>query len=271
MQQIMPSYTHQRNRLRADDLSAGYSDKLVLKNVSLQIPDARLTAIVGPNGCGKSTLLKTMARVLPARSGMVALDGHSVHSLPTRTVAKKIALLPQGPVAPEGLKVRELVAQGRFPYQSLMRQRSRDDAEAVERALVATKTLAFADQPVEALSGGQRQRVWIAMVLAQDTPILLLDEPTTFLDLKVQVDLMTLLHKASREEGRTLLVVMHELNMAAAFADRLVMMREGDVIAQGSVQDVFTQANIAQVFDLDVRILKDPENDRPMCMPRAPA
>lgn len=208
--------------------------------------------------------------MLPTRSGMVELDGKPVHALPTRTVAKTIALLPQGPVAPEGLTVRELVAQGRFPHQGLMRQWSHEDTQAVERALAATETVDFADQPVDTRSGGQRQRVWIAMVLAQDTPILLLDEPTTFLDLKVQVDLMTLLRKASRVEGRTLGVVMHELNMAAAFADHLVMMRAGKVVAQGTVEDVFTQSNIAQIFGLDVRILKDPENDRPHCIPRVP-
>ncbi|WP_208354327.1 ABC transporter ATP-binding protein [Pseudaestuariivita rosea] len=254
--------------LRIEGIDVTYSDEWVIQNLSLNIPDGKLTAIVGPNGCGKSTLLKAMARVLPLRSGRVLLDRRAVHSIPTREVAKVMALLPQGPVAPEGLRVRELVAQGRFPHQSLIRQWSHEDADAVERAMQATDTVQFADRPVDALSGGQRQRVWIAMVLAQETPILLLDEPTTFLDLKVQVDLMTLLRRVAHDEGRTLVVVLHELNVAAAFADRLVMMKDGAVAAEGPVGDVFTEGNLAEVFGLDARVLIDPESERPICVPR---
>ena len=255
-------------RLNVEKLSVGYGKDLVIDDLSLSIPDGELTAIIGPNGCGKSTLLKAMARVLPARSGHVMLDGRAVHSIPTRDVAKVMALLPQGPVAPEGLRVGELVAQGRFPHQSLIRQWSREDAAAVERAMQATDTAQFADRPVDALSGGQRQRVWIAMVLAQETPILLLDEPTTFLDLKVQVDLMTLLRRVAHDERRTLVVVLHELNVAAAFADRLVMMKDGAVAAKGPVGDVFTETNLAEVFGLDARVLTDPASGRPVCVPR---
>ncbi|MEL6466456.1 MAG: ABC transporter ATP-binding protein [Pseudomonadota bacterium] len=257
-----------RSSFRIEQISSGYQTDKVIENITLSFPSSALTAIIGPNGCGKSTLLKAMARVLPVSSGKVLLDNRSVHSMPTQDVAKVMALLPQGPVAPEGLRVRELVAQGRFPHQSLIRQWSRKDAAAVERAMQSTDTAQFADRPVDALSGGQRQRVWIAMVLAQETPILLLDEPTTFLDLKVQVDLMTLLRGAARDEERTLVVVMHELNVAAAFADQLVMMKEGAIVAEGTVNDVFTETNLKQVFGLDARVLTDPESGRPVCVPR---
>ena len=260
--------THAATRLRAEDVSVAYGETQIIGGLSLDIRDGKLTAIIGPNGCGKSTLLKAMARVLQVHSGRVLLDGESVHDMPTQEVAKSVALLPQGPVAPEGLRVRELVAQGRFPHQSLIRQWSREDAEAVARAMGATDTEAFADRPIEALSGGQRQRVWIAMVLAQETPILLLDEPTTFLDLKVQVDLMALLRRVAHEQGRTLVVVMHELNVAAAFAEYLVMMRAGAIQAEGPVLEVFTEQNLAAVFDLSARVLIDPECGRPVCIPR---
>ena len=259
---------HTAARLRAEDVSVAYGESRIIDGLSLNIRDGGLTAIVGPNGCGKSTLLKAMARVLPTQSGRIVLDGGSVHDMPTQEVAKSIALLPQGPVAPEGLRVRELVAQGRFPHQSLIRQWSREDAEAVSGAMRATDIEAFADRPIEALSGGQRQRVWIAMVLAQETPLLLLDEPTTFLDLKVQVDLMTLLRRVAHEQGRTLVVVMHELNVAAAFADHLVMMRAGSIQAEGPVLEVFTEQTLTAVFDLSARVLTDPDSGRPVCIPR---
>lgn len=254
--------------LRVDNIRVAYGNTPIIDALSLDIKSGALTAIIGPNGCGKSTLLKAMARVLPVQSGHVLLNATPIHDMPTREVAKTMALLPQGPVAPEGLRVKELVAQGRFPHRSLIRQWSRDDAEAVARAMAATDIQAFADRPIDALSGGQRQRVWIAMVLAQNTPVLFLDEPTTFLDLKVQVDLMTLLRRVAHEDGRTLVVVMHELNVASAFADQLVMMRGGAVIAQGAVNDVFTQDNLLSVFDLSARVLMDPESGRPVCIPQ---
>ncbi|MEM8848919.1 MAG: ABC transporter ATP-binding protein [Pseudomonadota bacterium] len=258
--------------LRVEDLSVGYGDIPVVQNLSLDVPEGALTAIVGPNGCGKSTLLKAMARVLRPSAGRVLLGNDPVHAMPTRDVAKRLALLPQGPVAPEGLRVRELVAQGRFPHQTLLRQWSREDARAVDAAMAAADVAEMADRPVDALSGGQRQRCWIAMELAQETPVLLLDEPTTFLDLKVQVDLMTLLRRIAQEERRTMVVVMHELNVAAAFADRLVMMRAGRIEAEGDVGHTFTEATLQQVFELDATVLTDPESGRPVCVPRiAPA
>lgn len=246
----------------------GYGPSEILSNLDLDIPAGETTVLLGPNGCGKSTLLKAMARVLPLRGGSVTLDGENVHAMPTRAVARRLSLLPQGPVAPEGLTVRELVAQGRFPHQSLVRQWSREDADAVAEAMAAADVDGFADRSVADLSGGQRQRCWIAMVLAQRTPVLLLDEPTTFLDLKVQVELMTMLGGIVRDLGRTMVIVMHELNLAAAFADRLVLMRAGSIVAQGPVGAVFTDDRLREVFGLDATVLNDPESGRPVCVPR---
>ncbi|MEM7711677.1 MAG: ABC transporter ATP-binding protein [Pseudomonadota bacterium] len=239
----------------------------MIRDLSLNVPNGALTVLVGPNGSGKSTLLKAMARVLPAWQGSIWLGGRPIHALPTKAIAKRLALLPQGPVAPEGLTVAELVAQGRFPHQTLLRRWSRDDLRAVSEAMAAANVTDFAERRVSDLSGGQRQRCWIAMTLAQETEIVLLDEPTTFLDLRVQVDVMGLLRQIAAE-GRTLVVVLHDLNVAAAFADRLVMMKDGAIAAEGPVADVFTKANLTRVFDLDAHVLRDPESGRPVCIPR---
>lgn len=255
-------------RLVARGVVAGYGGEPVVRGVDLAARPGEITILVGANGCGKSTLLKAMARVLAPMAGEVTLDGEPVHALPTRQVARRLALLPQGPVAPEGLTVRELVAQGRFPHQSLLRQWSREDARAVAEAMAAADVAALAERPVAALSGGQRQRCWIAMALAQETEVILLDEPTTFLDLKVQVELMTLLRRTARSRGRTLVVVLHELNLAAAFADRLVMMREGRVLAEGPPAEVFTAEALREVFGLEAEVLRDPASGRPVCVPR---
>ncbi|EAR51273.1 hypothetical protein OG2516_17630 [Oceanicola granulosus HTCC2516] len=255
-------------RLQLRDASVGYGGAPIVRNVSLDVPDGALTVLVGPNGSGKSTLMKAMARVLRLDAGNILLDGRPIGQLPTRQVARRLALLPQGPVAPEGLRVRELVAQGRFPHQSLLRQWSRRDADAVEAAMEAADVAQFAERPVSDLSGGQRQRCWIAMVLAQETGLLLLDEPATFLDLKVQVDLMQLLRRIAKQEGRTVVVVLHELNVAAAFADHLVMMQDGRIRAEGCVDAVFNAANLAKVFGLDATVVRDPVSGRPVCVPR---
>lgn len=256
--------------LRVENVSAGYGAAPIVRNVSLSATGGEVTALVGPNGCGKSTLLKAMARILTLQAGDVFLGDDRVHSLPTRKVAQRMALLPQGPIAPEGLTVRELIAQGRFPHQTLLRQWSAEDSRAVALAMQATQTEEFADRPVDSLSGGQRQRCWIAMVLAQDTPVILLDEPTTFLDLKVQVDLMRLLTRIARQENRTLVIVLHELNLAASFADQVVMMREGRIAAMGAPCDVFTPETLHSVFDLDARVIRDEATGRPFCLPDVP-
>jgi len=254
--------------LRCAAVSAGYGDVRILHDVDFRAMDCRITALVGPNGCGKSTLLKVLARILRPEAGHVELFGEPITSLPTRQIAKRMALLPQGPIAPEGLTVRELVAQGRFPHQSLLRQWTRKDADAVEEAMALTDVAGLADRPVASLSGGQRQRCWIAMVLAQDTDVILLDEPTTFLDLRVQVDIMSLLYRIAREKGRTLVVVLHELNMAAAYADRIVMMRDGRIVQEGVPGETVSGDNLSNVFDLDAQVIADPETGRPVCIPR---
>lgn len=254
-------------RLRAESLSAGYERKTILEDVSLSIATGKMTVLVGANGSGKSTLLKTMARILAPSAGAVLLDGKEIHSAKSREVARKLGLLPQGPIAPEGLTVRELVGQGRFPHQGLVRQWTREDADAVEKAMARTLITEFADRPVDSLSGGQRQRCWIAMVLAQETDLLLLDEPTTFLDLKVQVDLMELLGELAHRDGRTLVVVLHELSLAAAYADHLVMMKDGRIAHAGRPEDVFTADRLKHVFDLDARIVRDTESGQLLCVP----
>ncbi len=256
--------------LTASGLSVGYGDTTIVKNIDLEIAAGQITALVGPNGCGKSTLLKAFARILKPKTGHVMLQGRPITSYPTREVATRLAILPQGPVAPEGLTVTELVAQGRLPHQTLFRQWSPGDRAAVERAMDMTDLAEFADRPVHSLSGGQRQRCWLAMVLAQDTPLLLLDEPTTFLDLKVQVDLMALLSRIVHEDGRTMVLVLHELNLAAAFADRIVMMREGEIVAEGAGAEVICPDQLRAVFDLRSDVIADPETGRPVCLPRTP-
>jgi len=255
------------SRLEALEVDAGYAQTNILEGVDLTVPDGKVTILIGPNGCGKSTLLKTMARILPPSRGHVLLDGKDIHHLNTRTVAAKLGLLPQGPTAPEGLTVRELVAQGRFPHQSLLRQWTRADEDAVNGAMSIAGIGEFADRAVDTLSGGQRQRCWVAMVLAQETELILLDEPTTFLDLKVQVDLMDLLTGLAHERGRTLVVVLHELSLAAAYADYLVMMKAGHIVSAGAPDDIFTAERLKDVFGLDASVLRDPASGRLVCVP----
>lgn len=259
--------TQQKLRLEGIGLSVGYGTTTVLDNVDLAIPTGQITILIGPNGCGKSTLLKAMSRILKPSHGSVLLDGKDIHRLDTKSVAARLGLLPQGPIAPEGLTVRELVAQGRFPHQTLLRQWSRADEDAVNGAMAIAGVTDFADRGVDTLSGGQRQRCWVAMVLAQETDLILLDEPTTFLDLKVQVDLMDLLAGLAHERGRTLVIVLHELSLAAAYADYLVMMKEGQIVSAGTPDEIFTAQRLKQVFDLDAKVLRDPDSGRLVCVP----
>lgn len=259
--------SQQALRLEGIGLSVGYGGTNVLDNVDLAIPTGKITILIGSNGCGKSTLLKTMARILTPSKGSVLLDGKDIHRLDTKSVAARLGLLPQGPIAPEGLTVRELVAQGRFPHQTLLRQWTRADEDAVNGAMDIAGVADFADRSVDTLSGGQRQRCWVAMVLAQETDLILLDEPTTFLDLKVQVDLMDLLAGLAHQRGRTLVIVLHELSLAAAYADNLVMMKEGRIVAAGSPDDIFTAERLKQVFGLDAKVLRDPDSGRMVCVP----
>lgn len=255
------------DRLRAEAVTLRYETRVISQGLTLSIPDGAFTAIVGPNACGKSTLLRALARLLPPESGRVVLDGKAISDLPSREVARRLGLLPQSPSSPDGITVADLVARGRFPHQSLLRQWSPEDAAAVERAMAATGVADLAARPVQDLSGGQRQRVWIAMVLAQETPILLLDEPTTYLDIVHQVELLELLARLN-SEGRTVVTVLHELNLAFRFASHVIAMRDGGVVAEGAPGDIVTEDLMTAVFDLSALVMPDPLTGRPMVIPR---
>lgn len=253
--------------LQLQNVDLAYGETAVLQGLSLAVEPGAFTAVVGPNGCGKSTLLRVLGGALAPTRGQAWLDGANLATLRRKAVARRLAYLPQNPVAPEMISVRDLVARGRYPHQTLLRQWSPADARAVDAALADTDLTDLADHPVHTLSGGQRQRAWLALVLAQDAGIMLLDEPTTFLDIRHQIDLLELcarLHQA----GRTLVVVLHDLNLAFRYADRVVMMRSGRIAAQGEVRQVVTEAAMQQVFDLDCRVLPDPETGSPMIVPR---
>jgi iron complex transport system ATP-binding protein len=253
--------------LRADGLRLAYDDRVVVSDLTLEVPRGRITVIVGANACGKSTLLRALARLLTPRAGTVYLDGRSVHSTPTRQVARQLGILPQAPVAPEGLTVIDLVTRGRAPHQSWWRQWSSADEAAVFAALRATELTDLADRPVDELSGGQRQRAWIAMAIAQETPILLLDEPTTFLDLAHQIDVLDLVVDLNRREGRTVVMVLHDLNQACRYADHVVAMKSGRIVTQGTPSEVITPEVVAEVFDVTCQVVPDPVSGTPMIIP----
>jgi iron complex transport system ATP-binding protein len=256
------------SRLRAHELTLAYDKHVVTRDLSVEIQDGGFTAIVGPNACGKSTLLRALARMLKPRDGTVLLDGATIGSLPTRDVAKQIGLLPQSATAPDGITVSDLVARGRHPHQSLFRPWSKEDARAVREAMERTDIVPLADRPVDELSGGQRQRVWLAMALAQETPLLLLDEPTTFLDIAHQLEVLDLcadLH----ERGRTLVAVLHDLNHACRYATRLIAMRDGVIVAQGAPADIVDAALVELVFGLRCSVVPHPETGAPMVVPAA--
>jgi iron complex transport system ATP-binding protein len=256
-----------RVRLAADGVTLAYGDHVVVRDLDLQLTEGSFTAIVGPNGCGKSTLLRALGRLMRPAGGQVLLDGQAIARTPTREVARVLGLLPQAPVAPEGLTVADLVARGRHPHQSWLRQWSRDDEAVVGEALAWTDMADLADRPVDELSGGQRQRAWISMALAQGTDLLLLDEPTTYLDLSHQIDVLELVGRLHAERGRTVVVVLHDLNLAARYAQRLVAMKDGASVASGTPEEVLTEQLLADVFDLEARILTDPVAGTPMVVP----
>jgi iron complex transport system ATP-binding protein len=255
-------------RLAARDLSAGYGERGVLRHLDLEVLDGELTVIVGPNACGKSTLLRSLARLLPPTGGEIVLDGKGIRRLPTKEVARRVGLLPQSSVAPEGITVADLVGRGRYPHQSLLSAWSRDDEAAVDAAMAATDVADLADRFVDELSGGQRQRVWIAMVLAQETPLVLLDEPTTFLDIGHQLEVLDLV-ATLRERGRTIVGVLHEINHAARYATHLVAMRDGRVVAQGDPREIIDEALVREVFGVSSRVIADPDTGCPVVLPRA--
>ena len=253
--------------LSASNVSLAYDDRLVVDGLSITIPQGKVTVIVGANACGKSTLLRGLARLLKPKAGSVLLDGSDIHHLPTREVATRLGILPQQPIAPEGITVGDLVARGRHPHQRWFRQFSPEDEIAVTAALAATQTADLADRQVDELSGGQKQRVWIALTLAQGTPLMLLDEPTTFLDLAHQVEVLDLLAELNEAEDRTIVLVLHDLNLACRYAHHLVAMRDGAIVCEGAPSEVITAETVREVFSLDARVIEDPLTGTPLVLP----
>ena len=254
--------------LQIKDLTVGYGENTVLQGLNLALPKGAITAIIGPNACGKSTLMRAMTRLLVPQSGQVLLDGVPIHTMAPRKLARRMGLLPQTPIAPEGISVLDLVSRGRHPHQGLFgRWRAEDDA-AVAEALELTGTSDLAERMVGDLSGGQRQRVWIAMALTQQTDVLLLDEPTTYLDINHQLEVLDLLTELNRSRGTTIVMVLHELNLAARYADLLVAIRDGCIHAAGSAQDILTEEMLSQVFGLNAKVIPDPVSGNPMMIPR---
>jgi iron complex transport system ATP-binding protein len=263
----MISKNHIMPLLSTRRLTLAYDGVPIVTDLDLAIPAGKITTLVGPNGCGKSTLLRGLARLLKPRAGTVYLDSADIFTLSTKAVAKRLGILPQGPVAPEGLTVRDLVAIGRYPYQNWLQQWSKDDELIVEQALVTTGMTHLADRDLDTLSGGQRQRAWIAMALAQDTEILLLDEPTTFLDLAHQIEVLDLLYELNQSKGRTIVMVLHDLNQACRYAEHLVAVRQGQVYTRGTPMQVMTEVMVREVFGLECHIMEDPMAGTPMCVP----
>ncbi|TDE19598.1 ABC transporter ATP-binding protein [Actinomadura sp. 6K520] len=257
-----------KGRLTAADVTLAYGDRVVSADLTVDVPDRAFTAVVGANACGKSTLLRSFARLLAPAAGRVSFDGRDVRDYRPKAIAREIGFLPQGLVAPESIAVRQLVARGRYPHQTLLSTWSREDERAVAAAMRAAGVTELAERTVESLSGGQRQRVWVAMVLAQETSYLLLDEPTTFLDITHQYQLLDLLARL-RDEGRTIIAVLHDINQACRYADHLIAMRDGRVVAAGAPADIVDTALIKEVFDLSCVIVPDPVTGTPMIVPDA--
>ncbi|GHF80984.1 ABC transporter [Streptomyces thermodiastaticus] len=257
------------NRLSADNVTLAYDQRIIAEQLSVEIPDHSFTVIVGPNACGKSTLLRALSRMLKPSEGRVLLDGQVIQSLPAKQVARTLGLLPQSSVAPDGITVGDLVSRGRYPHQGLLRQWSAEDERVVREAMEQTGVAELAGRYVDELSGGQRQRVWIAMALAQQTPLLLLDEPTTYLDIQHQIDVLDLCAELHEEQGRTLVAVLHDLNHAARYATHLIALRDGKVIAQGPPGDIVTAELVEEVFHLRCQVIEDPETGTPLVVPAA--
>ena len=257
------------NRLSAEHVTLAYDQRVIAEELSVEIPDHSFTVIVGPNACGKSTLLRALSRMLRPERGRVLLDGQAIQSLPAKQVARTLGLLPQSAVAPDGITVADLVGRGRYPHQGLLRQWSAEDERVVQESMRQTGVAALADRYVDELSGGQRQRVWIAMALAQQTPLLLLDEPTTYLDIQHQIDVLDLCAELHETQGRTLVAVLHDLNHAARYATHLIALRGGEVIAEGAPHDIVTADLVERVFGLKCQVIEDPETGTPLIVPAA--
>jgi len=255
------------NRLVAKQLSIGYGKQTIVTGLNLEIPDGKVTALIGANGSGKSTILKAMARIMKPSGGETLLDGKSIARMPTKEVAKRLAILPQSPVSPEGLTVRELVSYGRFPHQRGFGSLNGQDRKMIEWAIEVTGLGDLADRPVDQMSGGQRQRAWIAMALAQDTDILFLDEPTTFLDMAHQLEVLMLLRRLNEEEGKEIVMVVHDLNHASLFSDYIVAIKDGAAVCAGSPREVITRRMMREVFGIEADILEDRRTGAPLILP----
>jgi len=253
--------------ISTEGLSLGYGETMIIDELNVSIPKGEITVFIGSNGCGKSTLLRSLARLMKPMGGSVLLEGHSIAKLPTKEVAKQLAILPQGPEAPEGLTVHQLVKQGRYPYQNWLKQWSKQDEEAVNRALKSTKMEDLADRTVDSLSGGQRQRAWIAMTLAQETDIILLDEPTTYLDMTHQIEILDLLFDLNEKEQRTIVMVLHDLNLACRYAHHLVAIKDKSIYAEGRPETVINCDLVKNVFDMNCQVTTDPLFGTPLCIP----
>ncbi|MFJ7736536.1 ABC transporter ATP-binding protein [Lysinibacillus sp. NPDC097287] len=252
--------------IAVEQITVGYGPTIVIEELSVTITKGQITTIIGPNGCGKSTLLKTIARILKASHGAVFIDQQAIHETSTKEIAKKMAILPQTAEAPTGLTVRELITYGRFPHQSSFGRLKEDDLRAIDWALEATNLSEFQERPIEALSGGQRQRVWIAMALAQDTDILILDEPTTYLDMAHQLDVLQLLERLNQEQGKTIVMVLHDLNHASRFSHYLIAMRDGAMITEGTPERVMTCEHLQCIFQIQAMLTTCPFSQNPICL-----
>lgn len=252
------------NRLEGKQLTINYGDRDIVRHLDVTIPDGKVTSIIGPNGCGKSTLLKALSRIIDVKHGEVVLDGKNIHQQPTKEVAKKIAILPQSPDVADGLSVAELVSYGRFPYQKGFGRLTAEDRKEIDWAMRVTGTYDFKEKNVNDLSGGQRQRVWIAMALAQKTDIIFLDEPTTYLDIAHQLEILELVRTLNEQENCTIVMVLHDINQAIRFSDHIIAMKNGDIIASGNTVEVLTKSVLETVFNIDAELGTDPRNGKPM-------
>ncbi|AIQ50022.1 ABC transporter ATP-binding protein [Paenibacillus sp. FSL R7-0345] len=259
---------NQAHTFKVERLVAGYENKTVIQDVSLVLPSSKISVIIGSNGCGKSTLLKTMARLIKPSSGTITIDGKPLAKIASKPLARTVGMLPQSPIVPEGISVADLVGRGRFPHQSLFGSWSKKDYEAVAEAMEIMKITEFANHHIDELSGGQRQRVWIAMALAQQTDILFLDEPTTFLDITYQVEILDLLTDLNRKHGTTIVMVLHDINLSARYADHIFALHSGKLVAEGTPDKVITSTLVKDIFGLDCAVIKDPVAGSPMIVPK---
>ncbi len=255
------------NSLKADSINLSYGNKTIIKDLDIKIPKGEITILIGANGSGKSTLLRALARLMKPDNGQIILNGENIFKLPTKEVAKNLSILPQSPIAPEGMTVFQLVKQGRYPYQTLFQQWSKEDEKMVNKALKETGMVELKNRTVDSLSGGQRQRAWIAMTLAQNTETILLDEPTTYLDLAHQVEILDLLDELNKSEQRTIVMVLHDLNLAFRYADHIVAIKDKEIYVEGKPYEVVTPDMVRNVFGMKCRIINDPVSDTPLCVP----